>query len=147
MIFRARLTRASRGTLCGALAVGFAWALHTELTFDGIDGLLRAIAAIPTAVMEIAFLLGLWRLWVVCLIVDESGVVVRNFRGDIRLRRSEIGKVITVTGFAGCHVALRLKTGDDLHLDGLAFASRERTDRAVAEIDQVLALVSPRAEP
>ncbi|HVX68734.1 MAG TPA: hypothetical protein VHA79_03495 [Mycobacteriales bacterium] len=147
MVFRARLTRAARGTLCTLLAVGVAWAIYKELTFAGIDPTLRTIAVIPTAGFELAFLLGLWRLWVVCLVVDEGGAIVRNFRGDIRVRRREIRDVVTVTGLTGCHVAVQLKVGDRLHLDGLAYASRGRTDRAAAEISRALGLVSSPDEP
>jgi len=141
------LTRAARGTLCALLAVGLAWAIDKELTFGGIDTGLRAIALAPTIIFEIAFVLGFWRLWVVCLIVEEAGAIVRNFRGDMPVRRREIREVVTVTGLTGCHVALQLKVGDLLHLDGLAYASRGRTDQAVAEISQALGLVSSPAEP
>ncbi|HVT63735.1 MAG TPA: hypothetical protein VHD81_01110 [Mycobacteriales bacterium] len=141
MIFRARLTRAARGSLCALLAVGFGWAIHAEITFYGVDTTLRIIALVPTVIMEIAYLVGLWRLWVVCLIVNESGAIVRNFRGDIPVRRTEIREVIAVSGATGSHVALQLKIGDVLHLDGLAFASAGRTDRAVQEISQALGRV------
>jgi len=146
VIFRARLTRAARGTLCGAMAIAAAWAIYAEIAFPEAGATLRAVTLTPTIIMELAFLLGLWRLWVVCLIGDESGITVRNFRGDIRLRRSEIREVFAVTGAAGCHVALRLKTGDEIHLDGLAFASPGRTNEAVQEIGEALGL-SPRVEP
>ncbi|HVV77700.1 MAG TPA: hypothetical protein VHC43_16900 [Mycobacteriales bacterium] len=149
MIFRARLTRAARGAVCAILVIAAAWAVHAELTFYGIDSLLRTIALIPTLVFGAAFVVGIWRLWVVCLIVDENGATVRNFRGDLRFRRREIREVYAVTDFTGCHVALRLKVGDEIHLDGLAFASPGRTNRAVAEISQALrlGLVSSPDEP
>jgi hypothetical protein len=120
------------------LAVGFAWALHAEITFYGVDPVLRTVVIVPTVVMEIAYLVGLWRLWVVCLIVNDSGAIVRNFRGDIPVRRTEIREVIAVSGLTGSHVALQLKIGDVLHLDGLAFASAGRTDQAVREISEAL---------
>jgi hypothetical protein len=152
VIFRARLTRAARGSLCGLLAIAFAWAIHAEITFYGVDPALRIITLVPTIIMEIAYVIGIWRLWVVCLIVNESGAIVRNFRGDIPVRRTEIREVIAVSGLTGSHVALQLKIGDVLHLDGLAFASTGRTDRAVREISQALGRVSsdaakPRDEP
>ncbi len=143
MIFRARLTRAARGTLCGAMAAAAAWAIHAEIVFPEAGIALRVVTLTPTIILELALILGLWRLWVVCLIGDDSGVIVRNFRGDIRLRRSEIREVFAVTGAAGCHVALRLKIGDEVHLDGLAFASPGRTNRAVQEISEALGLSSP----
>lgn len=146
MIFRARLTRATRGVLCVVVALTVAWAIRAEIEFAGIDTTLRAIALTPTILMEIALIVGLWRLWVVCLIVDESGVIVRNFRGDIRLRRREIREVVPVLDFAGCHVALRLRTGDEIHLDGIAFVTPGRTNRTVQEINQALGLVSPPGE-
>jgi hypothetical protein len=146
VIFRARLTRAARGTVCGLMAIGAIWAIRAELTFGGVSPTLRAVALTPTIIMAAAFLGGLWRLWVVCLIVDESGLTVRNFRGDIRLRRSEIREVFAVLGAAGCHVALRLKIGDEIHLDGLAFATPRRTNQAVREIGEALRLVSSQPE-
>jgi hypothetical protein len=146
VVFRADLTRAARGTACVLVIAGLAWAIHAEITFPTITATLRAVALTPTIVMELALLAGLWRLWVVCLVADESGVIVRNFRGDIRLRRTEIREVIPVLGAAGCHVALRLKIGDEIHMDGLAFATPRRTHRAVEEISRALGL-SPRAEP
>jgi hypothetical protein len=128
------------------MALGAAWAIQAEITFEGVNTTLRAVALTPTIIMEIAFVLGLWRLWVVCLIVNDSGVIVRNFRGDSRLRRTEIREVYAVTGTTGCHVALRLKIGDEIHLDGLAFATPGRTNQAVAEITEALGF-SPRDEP
>jgi hypothetical protein len=142
VIFRARLTRAARGLLCGLLALAMAWAIHAEITFFGVDAGLRAGALTVTSVMELALLAGLWRLWVVCLIVDATGVVVRNFRGDIRLRRIEIREVHAAVEASGCHVVLRLKTGDEIHLDGMAFATARRTNEAVQEISRALDLVS-----
>jgi hypothetical protein len=147
VIFRARLTRVARGALCGALAIGFAWAIHAEITFYGVDPVLRIGALVPTIAMEIAYLVGLWRLWVVCLIVNESGAIVRNFRGDIPVRRTEVREVIAVSGLTGSHVALQLKVGDVLHLDGLAFASTGRTEQAVREISQALGRSRPPDEP
>jgi hypothetical protein len=147
VIFRARLTRAARGLVCGLLALGFAWAIHAEITFYGVDTGLRIIALVPTVIMEIAYLVGLWRLWVVCLIVNESGAIVRNFRGDIPVRRTEIREVIAVSGLTGSHVALQLKIGDVLHLDGLAFASTRRTEQAAQEISQALGRVRTPVEP
>jgi hypothetical protein len=90
-------------------------------------------------------LAGLQRLWVACLIVDDAGVTVRNFRGDIQLRRSEIKEVIRAQDFAGFHVALQLKTGDKIHLDGVTWATPGRTDRAVAEISEALGLAPSSA--
>lgn len=124
------------------MALGAAWAIQAEITFEGVNTTLRAVALTPTIIMEIAFVLGLWRLWVVCLIVDDSGVVVRNFRGDIRLRRIEIREVHAAVEASGCHVVLRLKTGDEVHLDGMAFATARRTNEAVQEISRALDLVS-----
>jgi len=147
VIFRAPLTRLARAVLCALLAVGLAWVLHAEITFYGIDTTLRVVVLVPTIVLEVALLVGLWRLWVVCLIVEDSGVIVRNFRGDIRLRRTEIREVFASLNMTGCHVGLRLKIGDELHLEGLAFATPARTDRAVQEISQALGLVSPPDEP
>lgn len=147
MIFRARLTRAARGSLCALLAAAGVWAIHAEVTFFGVDMVLRVGALVPTAILEVAYLVGLWRLWVVCLIVNDSGVTVRNFRGDIHLRRTEIREVLNVPGFTGNHVALRLKVGDTLHADGLAFATSSRTERTVQEINQALGLVSSPDEP
>ena len=140
MIFRARLTRAARGTLCALVALAMAWAINAEAGYDGIDNTLRTIALVPTSIFEVALLVGLWRLWVVCLIVDETAVIVRNFRGDIPVRRVEIRGVFPVLGFFGCHVGLRLKTGDELHLEGLAFARPGRTAQAVNEISEALGL-------
>jgi hypothetical protein len=146
VVFRARLTRAARAVACTVVIAGLAWAIHAETTFPTITTTLRAVALVPTAVMELALLAGLWRLWVVCLIAGESGVIARNFRGDIRLRRTEIREVFAVLGAAGCHVALRLKIGDEIHLDGLAFATPRRTHQAVEEISRALGL-SLRDEP
>ncbi|MGN6472915.1 MAG: hypothetical protein ACTHK4_04590, partial [Mycobacteriales bacterium] len=145
--FRAPLTRAARGVLCLLVAIAVAWAIHAELVFYGLDTTLRAIALTPTIVLEIALIVGLWRLWVVCLIVDDSGVTVRNFRGDIRLRRFDVREVVPAVEASGCHVVLQLKTGDKIHLDGLAFATAGRTNRAVQEISQAMGLVRPPAEP
>lgn len=138
MVFRAPLTRAARGILCLAVALGVAWAIHAESVFYGINTATRVVALSITILAEVVMLGGLWRLWVVCLIIDDSGVIVRNFRGDIRLRRTEIREVVAAIEASGCHVILRLKTGDDVHLDGLAFATGARTNRAVQEITQAL---------
>jgi hypothetical protein len=147
VIFRAPVTRAARATLCALLIAFLGWAIHAEIVFGGIDGVLRAVALTPTVALEVALVVGLWRLWVVCLIVNETGVIVRNFRGDIRLKRNEIREVFASLNATGCHVGLRLKIGDEIHLEGLAFATPTRTERAVQEISQALGLVSPPDEP
>jgi hypothetical protein len=145
--FRAPWNRAARGALCALLALAGGWAIHAEIVFYGVDPVVRAIALVPTVILELALLVGLWRLWVVCLIVNESGLVVRNFRGDIPLRRRDISSVVLLTNFAGCQVALELKTGDRLSLDALAFAAQSNGQRVVDQISRALGLVSPPAEP
>jgi hypothetical protein len=147
VIFRAPWNRAARGALCTLLAVAGGWAIHAEFVFFGVDPVVRAVALVPTVILELALLVGLWRLWVVCLIVNESGVIVRNFRGDIPLRRRDIQSVVLLTNFAGCQVALQLKTGDRLGLDALAFAAQANGQRTVDQINQALGLVSPPVEP
>lgn len=138
MIFRAHLTRVSRGILCAAIAVGVGWTLHAESVFYGIDNTLRAGALVITSIVELSLVVGLWRLWVVCLIVTDDGVIARNFRGDTRLRRSDIRGAFPLLEFASARVVLRLKSGDDLYLDGLVFATPARANRAVAEVSQAL---------
>jgi hypothetical protein len=140
VIFRAPFSRASRGLICLVLAFGVAWALHAEITTPDINAATRWGWAAATILMEVVLLGGLQRLWVVCLIVNESDIVVRNFRGDIHYRPSEIRSVVRASDFTGFGVALRLKTGEDMRLDGLAWITQERTDRAVAEISQALGL-------
>jgi hypothetical protein len=96
--------------------------------------------------MEVVLLGGMQRLWVVCLIVKDSDIVVRNFRGDIHYRPSEIKEVVRASDFTGFGVALRLKTGEDMRLDGLAWITQARTDRAVAEISAALGLTPADVE-
>lgn len=138
MVFRARLTRVARGILCAVVAAALGWALHAESTFDGIDATLRAGALVITGVIELSLVVGLWRLWVVCLIVNTDGVIARNFRGDTTLRRNDVRGAFALLEFASARVVLKLKTGDDLYLDGLVFATPGRANRAVAEISEAL---------
>ncbi|HEX3898965.1 MAG TPA: hypothetical protein VHW74_07315 [Mycobacteriales bacterium] len=140
MIFRAPFSRASRGLICLILAAGAAFALHAEITTPNIGAATRWGWAALTILMEVVLLGGLQRLWVVCLIVKDSDIVVRNFRGDIHYRPSEIKGVVRASDFTGFGVALRLKTGEDMRLDGLAWITQARTDRAVAEISAALGL-------
>ncbi|HVS68012.1 MAG TPA: hypothetical protein VHE56_05640 [Mycobacteriales bacterium] len=146
MVFRARLTRVARGILCAAIAVGLGWALYAESVFYGIDTTLRAAAMTITGIVELSLLVGLWRLWAVCLIVTEDGVIARNFRGDTRLRRGDIRGAFPLLEFASARVVLRLKTGDDLYLDGLVFATPGRANRAVADVSQALGRAPLEAE-
>jgi hypothetical protein len=139
-IFRAPFTRVSRGLICLVLALGIAWAIHAEITTANIQTGTRAGWLAATILMEVVMLGGLWRLWAACLIVDESGVTVRNFRGDLHFRRVEIKEVVRDSDFAGFHVTLRLKKGDELGLDGITWMTPSRTDRAAAEITQALGL-------
>ncbi|HWC35402.1 MAG TPA: hypothetical protein VG650_11325 [Mycobacteriales bacterium] len=140
MVFRARLTRLARGTLCLLVALAVGWAIRAEIVFYGIGSTLRTVALVPTILMELALLVGLWRLWVASIVVDESGAIVRNFRGDIRLRRSEIRGVFPALDPLACHVAVRLRTGDEIRLDGLAFVTPGRAERAVRDISAALDL-------
>ena len=134
--------------LCGLIALGLAVAIWAEATTQYINPTTRWGWLIPTIVMALILLVGMQRIWVVGLIVDEdAGITVRNFRGDLHYRRIEIKEVVRRSDFSGCHVALRLKTGDEMGLDGVTWLSPSRTDRAVAEISQALGFASDKAEP
>ena len=141
MFFRAPFTRASRSILCLLIALGLAIAIRAEIVTQYINPATRWGWLIATIVMELILLGGLQRIWVVGLIVDEdAGITVRNFRGDLHYRRTEIKEVIRRSDFSGCHVALRLKTGEEMGLDGVTWLSPSRTDRAVAEISRALGM-------
>ena len=142
MIFRARFTRAFRAVLCAVLVIGLALAIHAEIATPNIEPATRWGWMAPTILVEIVLLGGLIRLWVVRLVVKDSGVTVHNFRGNIRLRRREIKSVERSSYFVGFGVAFQLKTGDKLGLDGLIWATPRNADRAVAEITQALGLTS-----
>jgi hypothetical protein len=146
VIFRAPFSRASRGLICLLLAIGVALALGAEITTPNINSATRWGWAALTILMEVVLLGGMQRLWVVCLIVKDSDIVVRNFRGDIHYRPSEIKEVVRASDFTGFGVALRLKTGEDMRLDGLAWITQARTDRAVAEISAALGLTPADVE-
>lgn len=140
VVFRAPFSRVSRGLICVVLALGIAGALVAEITTPGISAPTRWGWAAVTVLLEAVLLGGLQRLWVVCLVVTDSDVLVRNFRGDIHYRPSEIKGVVRASDFTGFGVALRLKSGEDMRLDGLAWVTQARTDRAVAEISRALGL-------
>ncbi|HVW80934.1 MAG TPA: hypothetical protein VHB69_08365 [Mycobacteriales bacterium] len=140
MVFRAPFSRASRSLICGVLALGVGWALYAEITTPGVGTATRWGWAVVTILFEAVLLGGLQRLLVVCLIVTDSELIVRNFRGDIRYRPSEVKGVVRASDFTGFGVALRLKSGVDMRLDGLAWITQARTDRAVAEISAALGL-------
>lgn len=147
MIFRSPFTRASRAVLCSVLILGLAWAIRDAITTPHIHPATRGGWLAATILFEVVLLAGLQRLWVVRLMVDDGGLTVRNFRGDIRLRRSEIKEVFRASDFSGFHVALRLKTGEEIHLDGVTWVTPKRTERAAAEIRAALGLPPVAAEP
>lgn len=138
MIFRSPFSRASRAVIILILALGIAWALSAEITTPDVNALTRYGWLGATILFELVMLGGLQRLWVVCLIVTEDGITVRNFRGDIPLKRIEIKEVFRAHDFSGFHVALKLKTGDEVHLDGVTWLTAGRTNRALAEIGEAL---------
>ena len=122
------------------MSLGLAIALLAEATSPEVAPITRTVWMVITAAFIIVLLGGVWRLLVVCLIVNESDILVRNFRGDIHYRPSEIRGVRRASDFAGFGVALQLKTGEEMRLDGLAWMTAARTDQAVAEISKALGL-------
>lgn len=140
-MIRAPFTRVSRSLMCLVLALAIAWALHAELSTVNIEPATRWGWAAATTVFEVVMLAGLQRIWVVGLIVNDAGLIVRNFRGDIKLRRTEVKEVFRVADFSGFHVALRLKVGDEIHLDGVTWLTPGRTERAVEEVSRALGFV------
>lgn len=146
MTFRSPATRAVRGLICAAMALGLGWAIRDEIVTPHIQPATRGGWLAATILFELVMLAGLQRLWAVRLVVDEAGVTVRNFRGDIRLRHSEIKEVFQASDFSGFHVALRLKTGAEIHLDGVTWVTPGRTSRAVNEISEALGLSPPGLE-
>jgi hypothetical protein len=134
MIFRSGITRAVRGLPCLALVLALAWAIYSEATFQNIGAGTRTGWLAVTITFEIVMLVGLQRLWVVCLIVDDLGVIARNFRGDIRFKRSEIKSIEQAAAYASFGVELHLKSGRTLRLDGLTWPIPGPVDEAIAAI-------------
>jgi hypothetical protein len=144
VVFRSGITRVVRGIPCLALVGALAWGIYSEATFQGIGTGTRAGWLAVTIAFELVMLTGLQRLWAVCLIIDEQGVIARNFRGDIRYRRSEIKGIEQADAYASFGVELRLKTGSSLRLDGLTWPLPAPTERAIADIRQALGLQADR---
>jgi hypothetical protein len=147
VIFRSPFSRASRAVIILILALGIAWALSAEITTPNVNAATRYGWLGATILFELVMLGGLQRLWVVCLIVKDEGITVRNFRGDIRLKRIDIKEVFRAHDFSGFHVAIRLKTSDEVHLDGVTWLTAGRTNRALTEIGEALGVPVVEPEP
>jgi hypothetical protein len=126
--------------MCGAVILVLGWAIHDEITTPNIQTGTRAGWLAATIVVELVMLVGLQRLWVVCLIVDEAGLTVRNFRGDIHVRRSEIKSVDQSADIVGFGVELRLKIGDKIRVDGLTWPTPGPVEQALADIRKTLGM-------